>query len=270
MMDLFDLVRRAPATDALPARPAPRLVARAAGYDGPERRTAAALQHRRLAQLFDAIDYGMVLMDHGDRVALTNKAARRALDDHHPLLLDGDLLQARRPTDAALLREALAGAAQRGLRRLLQLGDKGARAAVAVVPLGAIGREQATGVALLLARRTVCEELTVDWFARAHGLTLAETAVVRGLCADLTPQQIAERHGVGLATIRTQIGSIRTKTGAGSIRALVRQVALLPPLVTALQAPSLAGVPPLSAIAPRGAADPTPDGVTATASALQA
>ena len=41
---------------------------------------------------------------------------------------------------------------------------------------------------------------------------------------------------MGLATIRTQIGSIRLKTGAGSIRALVRQVSLLPPLVSVLQA----------------------------------
>ena len=38
-----------------------------------------------------------------------------------------------------------------------------------------------------------------------------------------------------LATIRTQIGSIRAKTQSGSIRALVRQVAMLPPLVNALQ-----------------------------------
>jgi DNA-binding CsgD family transcriptional regulator len=87
---------------------------------------------------------------------------------------------------------------------------------------------------LVLGKRQVCEELTVEWFARAHGLTLAETAVVKGLCADLTPQEIALRQGVGLATIRTQIGSVRAKTGSASIRALVRQVAMLPPLLGAL------------------------------------
>jgi hypothetical protein len=53
---------------------------------------------------------------------------------------------------------------------------------------------------------------------------------------------------VGLSTIRTQIGSIRLKTGASSIRALVRQVALLPPLVSALQA---APVAPLAAAVPQ-------------------
>jgi hypothetical protein len=36
--------------------------------------------------------------------------------------------------------------------------------------------------------------------------------------------------------VRSQIGSIRTKTGANGIRELVRQVAVLPPLVNALHA----------------------------------
>ena len=121
------------------------------------------------------------------------------------------------------MREALAGAAERGLRRLLQLGDSRARINVAVVPLPALGADERVGVAVLLGKRQVCEELTVEWFARSHSLTMAETAVIKGLCADFTPQQIAERQGVGLATIRTQIGSIRLKTGAGSIRALVRR-----------------------------------------------
>ena len=40
---------------------------------------------------------------------------------------------------------------------------------------------------------------------------------------------------VAVSTVRTQIGSIRIKTGASSIRELVRQVAVLPPLVGALR-----------------------------------
>ena len=44
-----------------------------------------------------------------------------------------------------------------------------------------------------------------------------------------------EAQGVALSTVRTQINSIRAKTGAASIRALVRQVAVLPPLVSALR-----------------------------------
>ena len=210
-------------------------------YGGPERRSAAQLQHRRMAQMLDTLDYGMLLITDDGQVSHVNKAARRDMDAQHPLQLDGNHLQARQVQDITPLRDALAGATQRGLRRLLQLGDGRQRVSVAVVPLPALGADEQPGAAVLLGKRQVCEELTVDWFARANSLTMAETAVIKGLCADYTPLQIAERQGVGLATIRTQIGSIRQKTGACSIRALVRQVALLPPLVSALQGAPFVG-----------------------------
>jgi DNA-binding CsgD family transcriptional regulator len=223
---------------ALGAHPAalnPQATARARGYAGPERRGAASLQHRRMAQMLDTLDYGMLQLANVTQVQHINKAARRDLDSQHPLVLEGSHLQARFEHDVVPLREALVGASQRGLRRLLQLGEGRQRISVAIVPLPALGADEQNGVAVLLGKRQMCEELTVDWFARSHGLTMAETAVMKGLCADLTPQEIAQRQGVGLATIRTQIGSIRIKTGACSIRALVQQVALLPPLVSALQ-----------------------------------
>lgn len=200
-----------------------------------------ARQPRRMAQMLDTLDYGMLLLVETDRVLHVNKAAWRDLDGQHPLQLAAGRLQARAPGDTAALREALQGAALRGLRKLLQLGEDAQRVSIAVVPLPPIDLDDHPGVAVLLGKRQVCEALTVDWFARSRGLTLAETAVLKGLCDDLTPQQIAQRQGVGLATIRTQIGSIRHKTGAGSIRALVRQVAVLPPLVSALQGVPLAG-----------------------------
>ena len=215
--------------------PAGLSAVRPRGYGGPERRGAASLQARRMAQMLDTLDYGMLLLTQVAQVSHVNKAARRDLDEHHPLLIEGGHLQARLAQDSLPLREALLGAAQRGLRRLLQLGEGRQRISVAVVPLAALGADELPGATVLLGKRQVCEELTVDWFARSHNLTPTETAVMKGLCADFTPLQIAGRQGVGLATIRSQIGSIRLKTGAGSIRALVRQVSLLPPLVGALQ-----------------------------------
>ena len=47
--------------------------------------------------------------------------------------------------------------------------------------------------------------------------------------------EVAAQLGVGIATVRSQIGSIRQKTGADSIRSLVRQVAVLPPLMGVLR-----------------------------------
>ena len=202
----------------------------------PQQPSPALPEHRRTAQMLDEIDYGMLLLDGEARVRHVNQPARRDMDEDHPLQLLGDELRTRRPADMALLREAVANAAQRGLRRLLRLGAGRDQVSLAVVPLPALDAESEHAVLLLLGKRRVCEELTVDWYARSHGLTMAETAVIKGLCADLTPQEIATRQGVGLATIRTQIGSIRNKTGTSSIKALVRQVAMLPPLVGALRA----------------------------------
>jgi len=203
-------------------------------YVGPERRAPSAREHRRSAQLMDALDYGLLLLNGQAHVVHINQAARRDLDASHPLLVVGGELRTRHAHDAATLREAIAEAAQRGLRRLLRLGDSLEHITVAVVPLPTPGANVARAVLLVLGKRQLCEELTVDWYARSQGLTPAETAVIRGLCANLSPQQIAERQGVGLATIRSQIGSIRLKTGLGGIRALVREVAMLPPLVGAL------------------------------------
>ena len=249
MFDLLDSTFARPA-ERLSARPAPAIGPQAAvypvghagtralAYGGPERRGAASLPARRMAQMLDTLDYGMLLVDDLGAVTHVNKAARRDLDAMHPLQLVGSQLQARLGVDAQPLHDALMGATRRGLRRLLWLGEGAQRVSVAVVPLPALGADALPGATLLLGKRQVCEALTVDWFARSHGLTMAETAVMRGLCADLTPIEIAARQGVGLATIRTQIGNIRIKTGACSIRALVRQVAVLPPLVSALHSPA--------------------------------
>jgi DNA-binding CsgD family transcriptional regulator len=189
----------------------------------------------RLTQVLDLLEYGVLLVGADGRVQQMNRAARGALAHGHPLQVEAGLLHVRSAADAVALRDALGQAALRGLRKLLSLtGDDGPQP-VAVVPLAPTGNDPQHGVALLLARRQVCEPLTVEWFARSHRLTMAETAVIKGLCADLTPQQIAEQQGVGLATVRTQIGAIRSKTGACSIRALLRQISLLPPLVSVLQ-----------------------------------
>ncbi|WP_088278475.1 LuxR family transcriptional regulator [Ideonella sp. A 288] len=229
MLDQPDLQRHFVDARWNPQPPAPT------HYLGPERRSHGPVEPRQLLQTIDEVDYGMLLLGDEGRVLQMNKVARRDLAGPHPLKLVGRHLHTRDPQELALLRAAVDGAARRGLRQLLHLGGESGGVGVAVVPLPQADRELRHPVLLMLGRRRVCEPLTVEWFARSQGLTMAETVVLKGLCADLTPLQIAERQGVGMATVRTQIGSIRTKTGTGSIAALVRQLALLPPMVSALQ-----------------------------------
>lgn len=223
----------------IPAGQAPRqLVAMAAanaGYRGPERRSSASQGSRWLALMLDEIDYGMVLLADDGHVLHVNHAARTELDGEHPLQLQGRELRARLPQDMASLHDALQ-AARRGLRRLVTLGERQEPFTMAVVPLGALATGAPQATLLLLGKKRVCESLSVQWFARTHALTPAETRVLEALCQGLDPREVADQHGVGLATVRTQIGSIRAKTGTESIRDLVRRVAVLPPMVSSLRA----------------------------------
>lgn len=192
-----------------------------------------------LALMLDEIDYGMLLLADESSVLHANHVARSELDDAHPLQLLGRQLRVRHATDLGPLRTALADAAKRGLRRLVTLGQGEQRITLAVVPLaGTVVGEDSDKAPLTLivfGKRHVCPALTAHWFARSHGLTPAETRVLAGLCDGQAPSVIAKAQSVAMSTVRSQIGAIRAKTGAAGIRALVRQVAVLPPLVNALR-----------------------------------
>jgi DNA-binding CsgD family transcriptional regulator len=189
-----------------------------------------------LALMLDEIDYGMLLVADDCVVLHANHAARLDLDDEHPLQMIGAELRVRRSADMLPLHEAMGAARKRGLRQLLALGDGAERITVAVVPLPAAdGDGDETLTLLVLGKRRVCEDLSVHGFARQHRLTPAETRVLAALCDGRRPNNIAAAQHVAISTVRTQIGSLRAKTGAANIRALVQQVAVLPPLVGALR-----------------------------------
>ena len=230
---MFDVLN--PARETPPNADGTTRTARTSGPAGGERLNGSRDAGFWMMRMLDEIDYGMLLVASDAQVSYMNHAARLELDGQHPLQLLGSTLRAHRALDVAPLYDALA-AAQRGLRRLVTLGEGAQRVCVSVVPLPAAGGSVDTGVTLLvLGKRHVCEQLSVQGYARSVGLTPAETRVLEQLCAGARPSQVAVNAGVAVSTIRTQIGSIRVKTGAGSIRELVRQVAILPPLVGALR-----------------------------------
>jgi DNA-binding CsgD family transcriptional regulator len=255
------------APPAHPAQRAPQAAARS--YQGPDRRHASgrarsdtpagppnATSVTWLACMLDEVDYGMLLVTADAQVIFMNHAARLELGPQHPLQLLGQALRAHRPQDVAPLYDALA-ASQRGLRRLVHLGEAPHRVSLSVVPLPApissaaharataqgahaeLGSPEALGsgplTLLVLGKQQSCGALSVQAFAHSVRLTPAETRVLEMLCDGVQPMEIAVQVGVAVSTVRTQVGSIRAKTGAASIRDLVRQVAVLPPMVGALR-----------------------------------
>jgi DNA-binding CsgD family transcriptional regulator len=224
---MFDLLSRAAPSDA-PSPAAPCAPDRP--YRGPERRGATLTLWRWLSAALDEIDYGIVLVGADGAAHHANEAALAELDDQHPLVLLRGELRARRSADVQQLHAALNDAQGRGLRRLLTLGEGAQQVSVSVVPLGMPG-----ATLVILGKRQMGATLAVQGFARLHRLTGGETRVLAALCAGSRPVEIAGDHGVALSTVRSQISSIRLKTGAASIRALLAQVAVLPPMMGRLR-----------------------------------
>lgn len=215
-------VPHSPTASLAPSLPAQAAMARA---------SATPAVFRWLVQALDEVDYGMIIVDEEANVLHANRCAYAELDDVHPLQLVGQTLRARRSDDVPALHDALQSSAHRGLRRLLSVGEKAYRLSVAFVPLGTGGPDSGTATMVILGKRRICEPLSVQWFARMQGLTAAETRVLERLCTGRHPRQIGLEQGVGLSTIRTHIRAIRAKTGADGIRAVIEQIAKLPPMV---------------------------------------
>lgn len=189
-----------------------------------------------LTRMLDVVDYGVMLILDDGHIVFANKVARGELDDCHPLQAVGDHLLARSAKDVAALRAAVHDAAHKGLQRLLSLTDpKGEAVTVAIIPIAERSADTTGSVMLVFGKRNVCDDLSADAFARQHKLTATEARVLKLLCTGRRPTEIALAQGVALSTVRTQIGSVRDKTGTRSIGALVREVGRLPPLVRLLR-----------------------------------
>jgi DNA-binding CsgD family transcriptional regulator len=214
--------------------PAPAAGRPAIIYAGPDRRGRGGDAGAWWQGMLDEIDYGLLVVGSDGQVIYMNHAARLELDDGHPLHVLGHALCAQRAQDVAPLLDAL-GAAQRGLRRLLRLGTGARRVSISVVPLRQGPRPASAATLLVLGKRQLCSALSVQAYAGSVGLTAAETRVLELLCGGARPTAVAAQLGVALSTVRTQIASIRAKTGVASLRELVQLVAVLPPLVGALR-----------------------------------
>lgn len=207
-------------------------------YRGPERRGAEnAGLVRLMACVLDEVDYGLMLLSGDGLVVHANHAALREMGSNHPIELRSRRLRARDPQEQPGLTEALDAARHRSSRCMLNIGSGPSRIGLSIVPLPLplSSRSGGNAVLLTLQRAQLVEKLSVGAFARARGLSQREEEVLTALCEGLRPTQIAERLGVAVATVRSHVHNLKEKTHARSMVELVKQVALLPPLVTALK-----------------------------------
>ena len=188
-----------------------------------------------LLRLLDEIDYGLVLVNAQGRVQHANHLARHELATGRLLYTARDGYIAGCATlQTDQLMAAIHGAVL-GRRRLLYLTHGEHTMPLAVIPLVHALEGPSTSVLLVMARQRAGDNLALQMFAREHSLTPTEESVLRALCDGRDVDEIAVQHGVAESTVRTQVRSLRDKTGANGIRHLVQRVLSLPPVVPALR-----------------------------------
>lgn len=186
-----------------------------------------------LMRLLDELDYGLLAISHDAQLRFANRVARRACEAGAVIRIIDHQVRATHAMDQPAFQQCI-DAARRDRRTLFVPAGPALARPVAVVPLtrAVAGPHDGPGhVLLILGRERSCEPVSLSLFARLYRVTGAEASVLRQLCDGLRPQQIAERSRVELSTVRTQIGSLRAKTGATSIGDLVRTASMLPPIV---------------------------------------
>ncbi len=188
-----------------------------------------------LMRVLDEIDYGVMLVDANGAMRYANQLALRETLGGGPLRLSGGRVHAVTSNDQHTLAAAIADAL-RGRRRLFTADCVNGALPVAVVPMH--GDDDALAL-LVLGRRSAADTLTVDFYARSNGLTLAESTVLKRICVGLKPKEVAREQGVAISTVRSHICSIRTKTQTGSIRELLNRIAVLPPITPVIKAMSV-------------------------------
>jgi DNA-binding CsgD family transcriptional regulator len=162
-----------------------------------------------------------------------NRAARRLLNTQRLLTLLPDrrlgLLPASRQAE---LHSALV-AARQGQTVVLTWPAAGGSlgAAGSLSPLGDT-RAATPGQGELLLALSASEQPDgqVQAYARLHRLSPAETRVLQRLALGDSSGEAAEALGVSAATVRSQIISLRRRTGHASVIQLLRGLASMPPV----------------------------------------
>ncbi|MDR7269385.1 DNA-binding CsgD family transcriptional regulator [Pelomonas saccharophila] len=196
------------------------------------------LDASEFTEILEELDTGVIVCSETGRLAQANNVARRELLRGQPLAVDDTgLLYLAEGAQGALRQwqAALRAATLSHHRQMLALSDGPQRLMVSVMPLGRQGR----WALVMLGRRQPAPDLAVEMLGSLYALTSAEQQVLVGLLAGQRVEAIACERGVTVATLRSQVGSLREKLGAARLEDLVRLAAGLPPMSSVLRSPPL-------------------------------
>jgi DNA-binding CsgD family transcriptional regulator len=190
-----------------------------------------------LSQMADALPWPMLVLHPDGWLVHANRAARQLLADSRTLtLMQGRRLMASPARLQDKLDEAVAAAVNQGTRSLLQFPGPGSGYMATICRLSADAPGQPVHVLLALAGED-SRVADTRHFAELHGLSPAETRVLVCLARGNSSTHVATELGVTASTVRSQILSLRRKTGHASVTQLLRALNRMPPLGAATEHP---------------------------------
>jgi DNA-binding CsgD family transcriptional regulator len=190
--------------------------------------TTPAIIPAWLHSLIDSIAFGVVLLDSQRRVLMCNREAIRSLHECGQSLNLGQVIPWVSSAQGNRIQRALMQSCA-GWRRMLLLQGDSRRHIVSLSPVPL--DDGSLGILLTTEKYLVCTPNTIACYANLCGLTAAESNVLAALASGATPTEAADRLNNSIATVRSHIKSILTKTESECLRSLIVKLAKLPPMV---------------------------------------
>ena len=188
-----------------------------------------------LMRVLDETDHGSIVVDCSARILHANHVARYELGRGDLICQSGGMLLGFEE-DASEKIHGAVEMAQRGHRSLLTIKRPERDVSLAFLPLSHPMENDDPLVLVQVSRLPPSDNLAINMFARSNELSPTEESVMLALCKGMDIPDIAKSHRVAESTIRSQIKSIREKTGNNSIRRLLQWLHSLPPVVKTLKA----------------------------------
>jgi len=196
-------------------------------------RLSAALEAERFASATRAaalhgLRHGAVIVGADGAIAFANDSARALARDGGLVLgAIGDVLRCDRAAEADRLSTLIRAAAEDGSFGCTRI-TRGARQSLLAAVVTPLEPTPSCRRALVSVRDLgdACDAAQTH-LAALFGLTGAESAILPQLLAGDSATLIAQSRGVRVATIRTQVARVLTKTGAANLRALASMMAAL-------------------------------------------
>ena len=180
----------------------------------------------------ETLAFGCAICDGAGPVVYANRAAVDIATPQSGLWLGGVAgFGTSNPGASRALATLIADAAGGGSGGPLRIvGPDGSSVFVLVAPLPSRFGDQPGHVLVTLRPANAEPGFDALRLAQLFGLTPAESRLALALAAGRSLAEVGEDRAVSQNTLRSQLGSVLRKTGAGSQRELVRLIGLLPPV----------------------------------------